>query len=341
MNKGKVLVKKILIKISISTLGDTLCSTPTIRKVSQAYDIKVDVMSDRLDVLKNNPYVNNILEFTEDDVEGYDEVFETLNQWIKVNKNKNNSEFYDKPMEIKLSNFEARQLHAMGIGITLYPEEMHYDYIPDGQTKDSKKITKDFLVFHVTESWPSRTWAPEKWQRLVDLVKQNTDFKIVTVGKEHKEVVFNGDIIKFAPKLKNVDLDFCIRDDIDYPKNDNKNQLSNLWHVINNASALISVDSGPIHLAGTTDTHIIQLGSSIDYRLRAPYRKGSQKYKYDHIGGECKIFCASDLKYSVKEWGTINSRPYVPECLENYDDFYCHPTPEQVFFKITEVIKNE
>jgi ADP-heptose:LPS heptosyltransferase len=255
----------------------------------------------------------------------------------------NDLEFYDKPISIKLINFEARQFHALGLGITLYPEEMHYDYIPDGQTKDSKKITKDFLVFHVTESWPSRTWAPEKWQRLVDLVKQNTDFKIVIVGKSHLESTYNGDMKKGIIDLDNIDYNYCDDADVDSSqgKMSESRPLSELWHIINNSFALISFDSGPIHLAGTTDTDIIEIGSNIRPERSAPYRKGTQDYKFHFVGGECKIFCASDPKYSVKEWGSINSMAYVPECQEKYDDFYCHPTPEQVFFKITEVIKNE
>jgi ADP-heptose:LPS heptosyltransferase len=334
---------KILVKISSPAMGDTLCSTPTIRKVSNSYGFKIDVMTRRPDIFENNLYINKILEFTEDDVEGYDEVFETYNQWIKLNKNMSNSEFYDKPMEIKLMNFDARQLHAMGVGITLYPEEMHYDYLPNDQTEDSQKITKDFLVFHITESWPSRTWDPKKWQRLVDLVKQNTDFKIVTVGKSHLESTYHGDMKKGIIDLDNIDHNYCDDADVDSSqgKMSESRPLSELWHIINNSFALISFDSGPIHLAGTTDINIIEIGSNIRPERSAPYRKGTQDYKFHLVGGECKIFCASDPKYSVKEWGSINSIPYVPLCLENYDDFYCQPTPEQLFFKILEVAGNE
>ena len=349
--QNKLLIKKetlvnkskVLIKVSSPAMGDILCSTPTIRKASNSYGFKVDVMTYRPDIFKNNLYVNNILEFTGDDVEGYDEVFETYNPLIKVNKNLNDLEFYDKPISIKLINFEARQFHALGLGITLYPEEMHYDYLPDDQTEDSKKITKDFLVFHITESWPSRTWDREKWQRLVDLVKQNTDFKIVTVGKSHLESTYHGDMKKGIIDLDNIDYNYCDDADVDSSqgKMSESRPLSELWHIINNSFALISFDSGPIHLAGTTDTDIIEIGSNIRPERSAPYRKGTQDYKFHFVGGECKIFCASDPKYSVKEWGSINSMAYVPECQEKYDDFYCHPTPEQVFFKITEVIKNE
>lgn len=332
--------KRILMKVSCPALGDTLCSTPTIRKVSQSYGQKVDVMTKRKDVFENNPYVDKILEHTELDPIGYDEVYETYNQYYKVNKNMSNTEFYDKFIEVKLSNFEARQLHAMGVGITLYPEEMHYDYIANDQTEISKKVDKNYIVLHVTENWPVRTWPIVKWQKLVDYIKEKTDYKIVTIGKAHKEDGYFGKIDKGVIKLENIDLDTCLYENVGRQDHIQvgEGSLSELWHIINNAKALVSFDSGPIHLAGTTDTHIIQIGSSIRYEKTAPYRNGTQLYKFDFVGGNgCKLFCASDPKYSVKEWGTINSMPYYPECQEKYTEFKCQPTVDQVFEKILEL----
>ena len=48
--------KKILLKITCVALGDTLCSTPTVRKVSQCYGNKVSVQTYQPDLFKNNPY---------------------------------------------------------------------------------------------------------------------------------------------------------------------------------------------------------------------------------------------------------------------------------------------
>ena len=117
--------------------------------------------------------------------------------------------------------------------------------------------------------------------------------------------------------------------------------ISELWHVINNGLALVSFDSGPIHLSGTTDTHIVQIGASVDPLKTAPYRNGNQDYKFYFVGGECCKFCATDPRYSVKEWGTINSMPYYPKCQEKYDGFPCQPTPDQVFLKICEIRDEE
>jgi autotransporter strand-loop-strand O-heptosyltransferase len=321
-------------------MGDTLCSTPTIRKVSKSYGHKIDVMTKRRDIFEKNPYVENILDYRDGEIEGYDEVYETYNTKIKVNKNMGN-EFYENPIEIKLSNFEARQLHALSLGITLYPDEMEYDFIPDEQTELSKKVNKDYIVLHVTKSWPSRTWDTHKWQKLIDLIKEKTNFKIITIGKSHKEESYHGDIVKDIPVLKNVDIDNCIYEIDGYQNVNNRETLSEMCHIINNASCLISFDSGPIHLAGTTDTEIIQIGSSIRYEKTAPYRNGSQHYKFRSIGGECKLFCATDPKYSVKEWGTINSMPYYPNCQEGYKEFKCQPSVNQIFNELVKITNIE
>jgi len=323
--------KNVLVKVSCPALGDTLCSTPTIKKVALTYGHKVDVMTHMPEIFKNSPYVDNIIPYNEEWPGEYKEIFETYNQWLKTNYGLGSDNFYNQSMEVKLHNFEARQLHAMGVGMYLYPEELTCEFIPDPITERASKIDKNYLVFHVTENWPSRTWNIQKWQRMVDLVKKHTDFKIVTIGMSHKEATFNGHLDKKTIKLEGIDLDYC---DLD------GSTISELWHIINSSYGLVTFDAGPIHVAGTTDSEIFTIGSSILPKKFAPWRNSSQDYKFHFIGGECKIFCASEPKYSVKEWGTINSIHYVPECAEGYPEFKCQPSPDQVLMKILEV-KNE
>ena len=339
--KNKNLVKKrILVKVPSPAMGDTLCSTPTIRKISESYGQKVDVMAVRDDVLMGSPYIDNLLKF-KNEVNGYDEVFDTFVRSIKVNKNMDSKTFYDNPMEIKLSNFEARQIHALSVGITLYPEELSCDFYPDEQTERSVLIDKNCIVLHVTDSWPNRTWSTQKWQRLIDLIKENTNLRVVTIGMSHSEHGHFGTIEKKVVKLNNVDFDYCIDEEIkDQVFQNSRHSLSEMWHILNNSYGLISFDSGPIHLAGTTDSWIFQIGASIRPEKTAPWRNESQKYKFEFIGGECKIMCGSCPKYSVKEWGTINSMPYYPECQEGYDEFKCQPSPDEVFFKVVEKYNN-
>lgn len=98
------------------------------------------------------------------------------------------------------------------------------------------------------------------------------------------------------------------------------------------------MDSGLLHLAGTTDANIIQLGSSLNPEFRAPYRNGNQQYKYHYVGGGCSLFCASDMKHGVKEWGDIQGVPPLIGCLEGKKTFECHPSVTQVVNKVLELI---
>jgi len=117
----------------------------------------------------------------------------------------------------------------------------------------------------------------------------------------------------------------------------NQTTISQTWWLIQKSSALITMDSGLLHLAGTTDAQIIQLGGSINWRLRAPYRHGTQNYKYHYVDGECKIACASDMRYGVQHWNSIRGIPPLVGCLENKSEFVCHPNVSQVFNKILEL----
>ena len=64
---------KVLIKVSCPALGDTICSTPTVRKAAESYGHKVDVMCRRTDIYERSPYVDKLLKFTEEDPEGLEE----------------------------------------------------------------------------------------------------------------------------------------------------------------------------------------------------------------------------------------------------------------------------
>ena len=118
----------------------------------------------------------------------------------------------------------------------------------------------------------------------------------------------------------------------------NKTSLDETWHLIQNSICFVTMDSGLLHLAGTTDTEIIQLGSSINPEFRSPYRNGSQEYKYHYVRGGCGLNCASDVRYGVREWNSIHGIPSLVDCLEHKPTFECHPSVIQVYNKVMELI---
>ncbi len=294
------------------SLGDTLCSTPTLRKVSKSYGEKLHVATHLPEIFSNNPCVKSVVDIKSFKKNKY-ETFETFRNIGKKDK---------KGVEKKHNTIDIRQFHAMDLGFNLLPEEMECEFYPDAC--ENLHLPTDYICIHPTQTWESRTWAKEKWQELVnELIRMG--ICIVLVGKDSQEFGF-WDIEKPT---------FDIEGEAKVINLLNKTNLSSTWNVINNASCFITMDSGLLHLAGTTDTHIIQLGSSINYKLRAPYRKGFQGYKYDYMGGTCGIFCGSDMKYGIKEWGTIHGVPPIIRCLEDKPTYECHPSVNQVIDQLS------
>ena len=63
-------MKKVCLNLSESrALGDTLCSTPTIRKLYSSYNQKISLITHHKEIFKNNPYVDSIFDTNVDDHE--------------------------------------------------------------------------------------------------------------------------------------------------------------------------------------------------------------------------------------------------------------------------------
>jgi autotransporter strand-loop-strand O-heptosyltransferase len=312
--------KELYHKINPNSLGDALAATPTLRKISKSYDQKINVVTHVPELFKNNPYVKNIYSFEQFNklkLSAETEVFETFCGCGVKNNN---------GVEKKHNLFDIRRFHSVDLGFDLLDTEMHYDFVPD--LNNNYHISQKYICLHAATSWESRTYSKENWQNLINELEKLNYF-IVIVGKNATEHGFwNIDKKIHSLSFKN-GLDLS-----------NKLNLSELWHVLNNSEYVITMDSGILHFAGTTDTFIIQLGSSINNKLRAPYRNNSQDYKYKYISGPCDIFCGSDMKYGIKEWGTINSVPPLVKCLENKSTFECHSKVSDVvdFIKTRNVL---
>jgi ADP-heptose:LPS heptosyltransferase len=317
--------KKLLLIINAVGMGDALTSTPAIRKLSNIYSSKISIISNHYDLFKNNPYVENNFKFNETIDKSQYEVFSVFEQ-NSINK---------------LNKIESVRKHhaccterscAYDLGFDLTTDELQLDFFPTNDCIYDIKNFGDFICLHTTSNWKNRTWSNENWQELSDKIS-DLGFNIVIIGKDHEEVNFDKSICHkkcFVPLGQNV---INISND--------GSSINDIWHIIDNAKAIVTLDSGPLHLAGTTDTWIIQIGSARHPEFNAPFRKGSQKYKHIFVGGECSLFCASNLKYSVKEWNTINAIHYLPVCQENYETMRCQPNSDQVLKQIKSIINED
>lgn len=305
-------MRDIYYKIHSNAMGDTFCATPTLKKLCQAYNQQIIVVTHNKQIFRNNPYARQVLNFDEFSEFKTDKA-EILNSFVLAGQR---NEF---GVERKFSHVDLRQTHANDLGFQLFPEEMSCDFFPDKELKLNIKLPKLYIVLHVTKNWANRTWNKQNWEIVIKYLNQK-NIPVILIGKEYIESSNNFFLDKKCENLQlNNGLDLT-----------NQGDLSDLWHIINGGRAIVTMDSGPLHIAGTTDTFILQLGGAKDPRFSAPYRHGTQNYKYFYIKGNCDVFCNTNLKYSVKEWNTINAVPPLSECLEHKPTFECHPSAQKV-----------
>jgi ADP-heptose:LPS heptosyltransferase len=297
-------------------LGDTLCATPTIRKLYKSYNKKISVITNISELFQNNPYVENVFEGSVDREslkEVYD-IYETFDITYKPNGvcNKHNA-------------MDIRQFHAVSLGFMLNKEEMSLDYIPSTECL-IPDLPKKYVLIHTVQNWNSRTWSSNNWRLLTKLLNEK-GISVVSVGKDSSELG--------GSNVNKPVFDFEVDNGLNLV---NKTTLDETWHLIQNSICFITMDSGLLHLAGTTDVEIIQLGSSINPEFRSPFRNGSQEYKYHYVRGGCGLNCASDVRYGVREWNSIHGIPSLVGCLEHKPTFECHPSVIQVYNKVMELI---
>ena len=164
----------------------------------------------------------------------------------------------------------------------LSPNEMEYDYIPD-EFEEIYDLPDKYVLIHPVQTWPSRTWSAKKWMEITKKLNEK-GIAVVSIGKDSSETgFFNIDKPTFNFEIEN-GLNLM-----------NQTTISQAWHLINRSMCFITMDSGLLHLAGSTDANIIMLGSSIKPEFRLPYRNNSQTYKQFYISGGCGLNCASDM----------------------------------------------
>tara|TARA_R110002153_G_scaffold19757_2_gene67631 strand:+ start:170 stop:1123 length:954 start_codon:yes stop_codon:yes gene_type:complete len=312
-------MKKVAIRINTTALGDTISSIPTLNKLAKSYEQPLTVFTTIPSLFKNHPSVFEVKDI-KDDTSGY-----VLHELIRFKDNPNTGDF-------KMHNMiDIRQFSAWDIGISLTTDELECDIYCEEEYPIG---VEDYVIIHPSITWNSRSWSGGSWQALADqLIGLNIPVVIVGNDNNQSSSEWNYDSQKYISKdIHNIEGGINLI---------NKTTIPQLrWMMSNQALCVVTMDSGILHLAGTTDCNIIQLGSSINHKLRAPWRKGSQDYKYQYVGGDCKIACGSNLKYHLKEWGVIRGVPPIENCLENYPQFECHPQVENVLNSIRGV-KNE
>ena len=309
--------------INSQSFGDTLASTPTLRYLSKSHRQKINVVTYNKYVFDNNLYANSVMSFDEFNSLNLSDIIK-YESFTHAGRKDNNG------IEKKFSHIDVRQIHSMDLGFQLPNEDLEYDFTPNPLSLDIH-LPEKYVVLHVTTNWPNRTWDYQNWKGLIKWLKEQNIFTVL-VGAGYKEPIHVslGDepLTKECPMF----------DDFYGLDLTNKGSVGDMYWVMKDAECIVTMDTGPLHLASCTDAHIIQLGSAINPSFKRWYRNGDWTYKYHFLGGSCKLFCNTNLFYNVKEWGDINSVPPLLGCLENKPTFECHPQLNNVIDKIKEIM---
>ena len=291
-------------------LGDLICATPTIKKLHDSYQRNITVISQMPELFKNNPYVEKSFKASSVDMMYIQSNYIVHNSFYLVGKKD------ERGVEMKHNMMDIRQFHAIHLGFMLGEDELECYYRPIEPKKNF--VHEKYAVIHPVNSWPNRTWSQDNWLKLVDeLIKWG--YSVVAVGKDSSETgFFNVDKPVHEMNDKVINLM-------------NQTSISETWHLINDAAVVITMDSGILHLAGTTETPIVELGSPINPEFRRPRRKTS---KHIYVRGGCGLHCSSNMKYALEYWDTIDSVQPLIGCLEKKETFECHPSVEQVIHAI-------
>jgi hypothetical protein len=292
-------------------LGDLICATPTIKKLYEAYGQKITVLSKMPQLFKLNPYVDKSYKVDSVDMEFFEKFYLMHNSFYNVGK-KN-----DRGIEYKHNRIDIRQFHAIHLGFMLTKDELECCYNPT-EPLSVTNLPDKYVLIHPVTTWPTRTWSAANWMLLTKTLN-DMGIAVISIGKDSSETgFFNVDKPVF---------NFHIENGLNLM---NKTSISDCWHLIDKAQCFITMDSGLLHLAGTTETFIIELGSAINPEFRSPYRHGTQDYNHFYVPGSCPLFCGSDMKYGVQEWGSVQGVQPLIKCLENKPTFECHPSVNQV-----------
>jgi ADP-heptose:LPS heptosyltransferase len=289
-------------------IGDTICSTPTIKKLFDSYKRKINLITPNPQVLQNNPYIDRIFLPDEVSIEFIKTNFIYHASFDKINKC---------DIEIKHNVMDIRQYHAINQGFMLGNDELSCEYYPN-KIDSINNLPEKYVLIHPVQTWPNRTWSKEFWMELTEKLN-NLNISVVSIGEDGVEL---GSHFVEKPIF-----DFEIRLGLNLMK---KTTLDQVHYLIENSLCFVTMDSGLLHLAGTTDANILMLGSAVKPEFRIPYRNGSQDYKIHYIKGDCGIECVSDMKYGVRDWNTIHGVPRLIDCLEGKSSYECHPKPQKV-----------
>ncbi len=346
-------IKKILI-IKQTSLGDVLHATAFIREISLLYpNAKIHIVTDKsaLQILENNPHINkfyvlNIYKYEKEILKSVKDFCSTIKAFFSVVSDVK-KERYDLAFDLQglersviflylchakrkfvkgkkwlgLKRKDFKDVHAIRILLSLLEfighktENTKLDfYLPNDIQKTYEQTLKDnnivlskkYIVISAFSRWTTKDLQTSKIIEIIKSIKENISMQ-------------NIDIVLTSTKAEH---DKCMEVANAFDKDNSIHVLAGVLNIktlaflIKNASAMISVDSFPMHIASSFETPLVGLfGATSEIRV-GPISKNSTVVRASNI--ECqKCYIRKDCPNNYKCMNNLDSNEIVA-ILEKY-----------------------
>ena len=272
-------------------LGDVIMITPVLRELRRRYPRSwIQVVTDKPEALANNPWVSKVVSPTDMVKEDPWDVYINLNDAYETNVT---SHYVDSMMARAFGNSG----HASDRRLELVPTQDDIDAV-DEAVND---IGGDYIVVHMRRwAWENKNIDLSIWALFITLLEDRyPDLRIVTVGADHDH---------HLPATKSTWINL-----------NNQLSLGEIQHLVSRSRMFVGTDSGPYHVACTTDTPILLLSSHLAPEQILPWR-GDQEFGKDVevvVSGVPCVGCYSRQTPPVRNLTCEN--PVQWACAKSFD----------------------
>lgn len=330
-NKSKLYgkIKKQVIAIKITRgMGDIMNATPAIKKISEAFNQKIVLITTIPDIFINNPYIEEIIHATEANLNDLIQGFRTGENAQKYKVH----EVYNLREGMNFSILDLKQFCAFDLGFSLKLNEADLCFYPNDYEKIND-LPENYICINPSVTSLYRSWGQENWQKFINLIENH--IPVVAIGKGTN---FDPETYKNFYKIN-------INNGLNLVNHPCQNTLSQAYHIISKSKTFVTMNNGLYCLALSTYNHITELATPLDsYFLRI--RKGIPNYNLNYLEGPCNQSCNASLKYSAHFTGSNEVLKQgdcflgiSPESKNGFTDYKCFPAPEKVYESVLNHLK--
>ena len=228
--------------------------TPVLRELRRRYaEAWIQVVTEKPEALANNPYTNAVVSPLAMNKTDQWDVYINLND---AYENNITSHYVDSMIHRAFGDDHG----SIDRTLTLYETDEEREAVDEA----IERIGGEYIVMHMRRwAWENKNVDIEVWMAFITrLENRYPNLRFVTVGADYDYKL---------PPAKETWIDLT-----------QQLSMGEIKHLINRAKLFVGMDSGPYHVACTTDTPILLLSSHLAPEQILPWRKGV-------FGGGCSV----------------------------------------------------